>query len=220
MKTPALLFAFALLATPAFADWVMETKLESAMMNTSNVIKVKGDKVRADLASGPMGAMSSIIDTASGDSVSLIHAQKMAMKMSAAQMKQAMEMAKQAAGMKGDAAAAKPKATGQKEKIGDHECEIWTWADGDATAKYWVALNHPQAAALKEVIKKTSGGAMTGVQAGPDTTALPGPVMKTEMSAAGQKTTMTVLSIKEQPVDPKEFEVPADYNAMAMPGGK
>jgi hypothetical protein len=218
MKTPALLFALALLATPAFADWVIESKIESPQMNTNSVIKVKGDKVRADLTAGPMGAMSSIIDTTSGDSVSLIHAQKMAMKMSAAQMKQAMEMAKQASGVKGEPA--KPKATGQKEKVGDYECEIWTWQDGDSTAKYWVATNHPQAAALKEVMKKTSGGALSGVQAGPDTTVFPGPTLKTEMTAAGTKTTMTVLSIKEQAVDAKEFDVPADYNAIAMPGAK
>jgi len=220
MKTPAFLLACALLATPAFADWVIESKIESTALNTNTVIKVKGDKIRADLASGPMGAMSSIIDTASGDTMTLIHAQKMAMKMTAAQMKQAMEMAKKAAGVKADAAAAKPKATGQKEKVGDYECEIWTWEDGDSSAKYWVATNHPQAAALKEITKKTSSSALTGIQAGPDVTELPGPAMKTEMTAGGTKTTMTILSVKEQAVDAKEFDTPAGYNAMPVPGGQ
>lgn len=223
MKTPAALLALALFATPAFADWVIESKVENPMMNTNTVTKVKGDKVRTDMATGPMGAMSSIIDTASGDSVQLIHAQKMAMKTSAAQMKQAMEMAKQASGVKADAAAVKPQATGQKEKVGAYDCEIWSWTAADTTAKFWVALNHPQAAALKEIDKKTRAGALAGMQTGPDTTLLPGPAIKTEISAAGTKTTMTILSVKEEAVDAKEFDVPAGYNAMAMPalpGGK
>lgn len=201
----------------ASADWVVESKIESPMMNTTTTTKIKGDKVRTDMAAGPMGAMSSIIDTTTGDSIQLVHGQKMAMKTSAAQMKQAMEMAKQAAGAKADIAAVKPQTTGQKEKVGDYDCEIWTWSVGDTSAKFWVALNHPQAAALKEMDKKMRAGVLGGMQSGPDTTLLPGPAIKTEMSAMGMKTTMSILSIKEQAVDAKEFEVPTGYQNMAMP---
>lgn len=208
--------AFVLTLT-ASADWVIESKIENPQMNTNTITKIKGDKVRTDIASGPMGAMSSIIDTATGDSTQLIHGQKMAMKTSAAQMKQAMEMAKQMSGVKGDAAATKPQASGQKEKVGEYDCEIWTWSAGEASAKFWVATNHPQAAALREMEKKMRGGALGGFQSGPDTAALPGPPIKTETTAMGVKTTMTILSIKEQAVDAKEFEVPAGYNAMSMP---
>lgn len=201
----------------ASADWVIESKIENPQMNSNTITKIKGDKVRTDIASGPMGAMSSIIDATTGDSVQLLHGQKMAMKTSAAQMKQAMEMAKQMSGVKGDAAPAKPLSTGQKEKVGYFECEIWTWTDGNASSKFWIATNHPQAAALKEMEKKMRGGALGAAQMGPDMTVLPGPALKTESSAMGVKTTMTILSIKEQAVDAKDFDVPAGYNAMAMP---
>jgi hypothetical protein len=34
----------------------------------------------------------------------------------------------------------------------------------------------------------------------------------------GNKTTITIVSVKEQNVDAKEFEAPADYQAMSLPG--
>lgn len=213
LSTLAVALAF---ITTASADWVMESKIESPQMNTNTVTKIKGDKIRTDMAAGPVGAMSSIIDTASGESTQLIHGQKMAMKTNAAQMKQAMEMARQMTGGK-DGAAAKLQATGQKEKISGFDCEIWAATDANMSSKYWVAANHPQAKALKEIDKKVRSGMMGGAQMGPDTSVLPGPALKTETTMMGSKTTVTVLSIKEQAVDAKDFEVPADYQTMAMP---
>jgi hypothetical protein len=209
-----------LVVTTASADWVIESKIESPQINSTSITKIKGDKVRSDIASGPMGAMSSIIDSTTGDSIQLLHAQKMAMKTSAAQMKQAMEMAKQLSGAKDSTAPTKLQATGEKEKVGDYDCEVWTWADGNMSFKFWVAKNHPQAATLKEMDKKMRGGALGGMQAGPDTSLLPGPAIKTETTVTGVKTTMTILSVKEQAIDAKEFEVPAGYQSMSLPGAK
>jgi hypothetical protein len=206
-----------LLAAPAFADWVIESKIESPQINSNMVTKIKGDKIRADMT-GPMGAMSSIIDTTSGDSTQLIHAQKMAMKISAAQLKQTAEMAKQMAGLTGKASTtAKLQATGQKEKVGGYDCEIWSYDDGALKAKYWVAKSHPQAAALKDMEKKMRAS-MATMQMGPDTSVLPGPAIKTETTAAGITSTMTVTSVKEQTLAASDFEVPSDYQSMAMPG--
>lgn len=213
-----LLSATLALSLTASADWVIDAKIDSPQLKATSVMKVKGDKIRTDINGGPMGAMSSIMDTASGDSINLLHAQKMAMKTSAAQMKQAMEMAKQASGVKSDAATpAKPQATGQKEKVGDYECEIWTWTDGTVSGKYWIAKGHPQADALKSLDKKMRSGALGGMQSGPDMSLFPGPALKTESGAGGITTTMTILSVKEQAVDAKDFDVPADYQSMAMP---
>lgn len=205
-----------LLALTASADWVIESQIENPQMNTKTVTKIKGDKVRTDIASGPMGAMSSIMDAVTGESTQLMHAQKMAMKTSAEQMKQAMEMAKKMSGLK-DVAATKPEPTGQKEKVGGYDCEIWTWSAGETSTKFWVTKDHPQAAILKDMEKKMKGGALGAMQTGPDMAALPGVPIKTETMAMGMKTTMTILSVKEEAVDAKEFEVPAGYNAMAMP---
>jgi hypothetical protein len=41
--------------------------------------------------------------------------------------------------------------------------------------------------------------------------------IKTEMAVAGQKITTTLVSVKEQEVDPAVFELPKDYKEMATP---
>jgi hypothetical protein len=210
----------ALVAATASADLIVESKVESPQMNSNITTKIKGGKVRADLT-GPMGAMSSIIDSASGDSIQLIHGQKMAMKTSAAQMKQAIEMSKQLSGTAPDKtpAAVKPQATGQKEKVGEYDCEIYTWTGGGTTSKFWIALKHPQAALLKEAEKQMRSGVLGTVASGPDMTSLPGPALKTETQIANMKTVATILSVKETSVDAAEFEVPKDYQAMDMSKG-
>jgi len=205
-----------LIAT-ASADWVIEAKIESPQMNTGTIMKVKGDKIRADITSGPAGALSSIMDSSTGDSITLLHAQKMAMKSTGDQVKQAIEMAKKYTGQAAGATTVKPKATGQKEKVGEYDCEIWTWADGGTSAKYWIASNHPQAAVLKDLEKKMRKTALGASQVGPDMSEIAGVPLKTETEANGSKTTMSILSVKEAPVDAKDFEAPADYQAMAMP---
>ena len=208
-----------LLVATASADWVIESKIESPQINSNTTMKLKGDKLRMDIASGPAGAMSSIIDTKSGDSIQILHEQKMAMKTNAAQLKQALEAAKQQAGAKKDGPAPAVQATGQKEKVGDYDTEIYTWTDGTTSSRLWVAKDHPQAAGLKAIEKQMRSGFLGAAQTGPDTTALPGAVLKTETTMGGTKVTNTILSVKEQAVDAKEFDVPAGYQTMATPAG-
>jgi len=197
----------------ASADWAIETKIESPQLNSNVTMKIKGDKLRMDIASGPVGAMTSIMDTASGDSIQILHAQKMAVKTGSAQTKQAMDAIN---GGKTGAAPA-PKATGQMEKVGDYDCEIYTSTDGATTTRVWVAKNHPQAAGLKLVEKQMNKGFLGAVNGGADTSNLPGPPLKTEITTAEGKTTITVLSVKEQPLEAGDFEIPAGYQTMAMP---
>jgi hypothetical protein len=207
-----------LLAATASADLIVELKIESPMMNTNTTMKMKGDKMRADVDGGPTGQMSTITDAKTGDVVTLMHAQKMAMKISAAQMKQSLDQLKAAGGLKDGAAAVAPKATGEKEKVGDYDCEIYTWSDGNTSAKFWVAKNHPKADALK-AFSKQMRNAVPGAKMGPDESELPGPAVKSEVTSQGQKITSTLVSVKEQDLDAKDFEVPADYKSMALPSG-
>ena len=204
------------MAAAVRADLVIESNVESPQMNTPMTTKIKGDKVRTDMNGGPIGAMSVIMDNRSGDSINLMHAGKIAMKTSGAQMKQTLEMAKQLSGAPAGTPA-KPQKSSQSEKIGDYDCDIYTWSGGTMTARYWVAKNHPQAAMLKDAEKKMNAGVLGAAQSGPDTTTLPGPVLKTETVTSGQTTTVTVVSVKEEKLDDKDFETPAEYKAVAMP---
>jgi Domain of unknown function (DUF4412) len=218
MRTKLFLPAvLAVLAVTASADLVIESKVESPQMNSNITTKLKDGKMRADL-NGPIGAMSSIIDGTTGDSINLIHGQKMAMKTSAAQMKEAIEMSKRVAGATPDKSAAqtKPQATGQKEKVGEYDCEIYTWSGNGMTSRYWVAFKHPQAALLKAAEKQMRSGVMGMAATGPDVTELPGPALKTETQVANVKTVATILSVKETKVEASEFEVPKDYQTVDM----
>jgi hypothetical protein len=217
MKSLLSFLAVSLLcAAAASADWVIETKIESPQLNSNATMKIKGEKLRMDIESGPVGAMSMMMDTASGDSIQILHAQKMAVKTSAAQTKQAMDAITKQSGAKAGPGPI-PTATGQIEKIGDYDCEIYTVNDGKTTTRLWVAKNHPLAAGLKAVEKQMRKGFLAGTNGGPDTSNLPGPALKTEVTTAQGKTTSTILSVKEQPVADGDFEIPQGYQTLAMP---
>jgi hypothetical protein len=195
---------------------IIETKIESPQINSTATTKIKGPKMRTDMT-GPMGAMSSIMDTTTGEATQLIHSQKMAMTVNAEQMKAAIEMAKKASGVTTDPSAtpSKPVDTGKKEKVGDYDCEIYTWKGNGIESRYWIATNHPQAALLKEAEKMFKHSTIGGAATGADLSDLPGPALKTEMTAKGVKTVSTVLSVKEADVDASEFETPKDYQDMS-----
>lgn len=205
-----------LLATTASADWVIESNVESAKVNGVMTIKVKGDKMRMDIPNERIGAVSSIVDTKTGDTLQIVHAQKMAMKMDGEAVKKMITNAREKAGIK-DGDANELKATGETEKVGEYDCEIYTWSNGTISKKFWVSKNHPQAAALKELEKRMRSGLFGGMQMGPDATILPGAVLKTETTTPAGITRSIVTAIKEQDLDPKDFEVPEGYQTMAAP---
>ena len=78
MKKIALLFALMLTILPsAQADWTLIQKTTTDGKADEMIIKVKGDKTRADIGK----QMSMISDAASGEIVMFMHEQKMMMKM-------------------------------------------------------------------------------------------------------------------------------------------
>ncbi|MCX7826900.1 MAG: DUF4412 domain-containing protein [Verrucomicrobiae bacterium] len=217
MKHAVAFLTYVCLAATACADLFIIQEMKSPMMNGEIFIKIKGDKMRLDMAFGPAGAMSTLIDTVSGDTTTLIHAQRMALKMPGAQLRQTMEaLQKQAGGAK----PAPPKPTGKTEKVGEYNTEIYTWAANGTTQTLWIAKDFPNYSKLKPHLKRLHDSPMAGPGKGmsPDLDALPGMVVKMEGSIAGQKVSMTVVSVKETNFDAGIFETPADYQTIAQPG--
>lgn len=207
---PLLLLALLSTAASLQADVVIEQKLESAAINGVMTMKIKGDHARMDMPS-PAGQMSAITDLKAGQIVTLLPAQKMAMKMSIDDAKKA------AQGQVPDATAA-PKDTGKKEKVGDYDCEIYTIDAAGTTATMWVAKGYPNYKKFLEETKKLSALSQTGID--PNKFDLGGMVVKTEMNTAIGKMSMTLISAKEEPVPDSEFVVPQGYTEMQMPGRK
>ena len=222
MKPTLLLIPLLATLAAARADLVIEQKMESAFQNGNMTMKVKGEKIRTDMEAGPAGAISSIMDLATGDSVTLMHAQKMAMKTSGTQTKQMVEAMKKQLGaaVDGKTPASKPTDTGKSEKVGNYNAEIYTWTNPTGTYTFWVAKDFPNYAKIKDQLDKVNKAASAGMGQGmgPDYGALPGMTVKALIEMAGQKITTTLVSVKEETVDAALFDAPKDYQQMAQPG--
>jgi len=172
--------------------------------------KIKGDLARVD-----QGDKMTVIVGAEGMTM-LMHAQKMLMKMDVATMKAAMDMAGKV--MPGQQAAAKPVATGQKEKVGEWDTEIFTWEGQMGKGRFWVAKDFPkyqEINAISDKLGKVVGKAMSGLA--PQASDFDGMVVKSEVTMMGKSVNSQLVSAKEETLDDKEFVPPTDYNEMKMP---
>ncbi|MBB5034974.1 DUF4412 domain-containing protein [Prosthecobacter vanneervenii] len=209
MKTYALsCLSLLLTATFASADWVMVQKVDTAGQPSEVTTKIKGEKARVD-----MGDKMSVIVEAEGI-ITIMHPQKMLMKMDPATIKAATEMAGKMTG----GPAAKPVATGQKEKVGEWDCEIYSWEGTMAKGRFWVAKDFPnykELSAASDKLGKVVGGAMASLS--PQASDFDGMVVKSEMSMMGKNVVSVLVSAKEQAVDDSAFVPPAGYSEMKMP---
>lgn len=208
----------ALLLTAGFAcaDITIEQKMESPFVNGKMIMKVKGERARMDVP-GPAGDSTILMDLKSGEMTTLVHAQKMMMKINMAQAKAAAEAALKAGGGP-DLTKMTPKATGQKEKVGEWDCEIYTMDMGNGmTTKTWVAKNYPNAKAIMAQMNKLNSAASAGM--GMDTSKfdLGGMTVKTEASTPQGKIVSTLVSAKEGPIADTEFDAPAGYQEIQVP---
>lgn len=194
------------------ADLVIVQKVEGGGQAGEQTIKIKGDKARTDLAQ----PVSVITDGASGEMSTLMHQQKTFLKVSAAQTKAMMEQLQKA---KPNVEPAKLQPTGKKEKIGEYECEIFTANLGEIAVTYWLAKDFPNYPAVLAQIANYQSGTVSAMGNGlmPDLKEFPGMIIKTEMNAGGKKIVATLVSAKEENVDPAVFNIPANYKETSTP---
>jgi hypothetical protein len=206
----------------ARGDLVLQQNVESAMINGTITTQIKGDKIRVDMPSSPQGSMSTIMDLDSGDSTTLLHNQKAAMKVPGAQIKQMAEAMKRSrAGAGTNAEPPKFTDTGKTEKVGNYKAEVYTWSSADgANQTVWVARDFPDYKKIKVQMDKLNNSPVAQMSKGaaPDVGSLPGMVVKTQMEVNGQKITSTLVSVKESSVDASIFQTPKDYQEVTQPG--
>ena len=215
MKT-LLRFAPLLLAGAiARADVVIEQKMESAMINGNITMKMKGDHARMDLPAPLVGNVTTLMDFKSGDMITLVHAQKMAMKMNMSDVKKQQEAAQKALGID-PAKMEKPKPTGEKEKVGEYDAEIFEMNQGGMQSRIWVAKDFPNAQTIKDQMAKLTAG-MGGAGFDPSKLDVPGMVVKSEVNTANGKIIVTLVRAKEESVADSEFTKPEGYQEIQMP---
>jgi hypothetical protein len=215
MKTLLRIAPLLLAAAFARADIVIEQKMESSVINGNVIMKVKGDNARMDMPSPLGGNVTTLMNFTSGEMVTLLHQQKMAMKMNLADVKKQQEAGQIALGVD-PSKIEKPKATGEKEKIGEYDTEVFEMNQGSLQAKLWIAKDFPNAQAIKDQMMKLSSS-MGGAGFDPSKIDVPGMVIKSEVNTPVGKMTITLVRAKEEAVDEKEFAKPEGYQEMQMP---
>lgn len=207
------------------ADIVITQRVEGSMQSGTMVVKIKGDKSRADIAP----PLSTITDGATGDVVTLMHEQKTFMRIPADRGRALLEQLQKQQAAAQPAGAAPPKLTplGKKEKVENYECELFKWDAAGLSATYWIAKDYPKFPEILAAMDKiqNAGLAVVARSMTPKPGDFPGMPVKTELTIAGQKVTTTLVSVAEQNLDAALFAIPGDYKeaptpAFDFPAGK
>jgi hypothetical protein len=217
MKRLLSLIAAASIAVAARADLVMQEQADFG--SSSNLITIKiqihGDKIRQDTVGMGSGDMSLIKDAGTGDCIVLMHQQKKFTKPGA----------KTENPQSPEAALSKPLDTGASGKVGGYDAEIYAWAadrklwndTNGMIETLWVATNYPGYGKIQPYLAKLDRANVffPGKAMQPEISTLPGMVVKSrvmvKIGEAVQTINYSLVSAKEEPVNPSVFEVPGDY---------
>jgi hypothetical protein len=208
---------FGALILSARADLTIVQKMEGVGPVSEMTMKIKGDKARVDISP----KMTAIIDGKTGEMITLMHEQKMVVRMSAEKMKAAMEMAHQFSGKEEKKETAeKPKLSlsGKKEIISGYDTEEYVYETPKFKASYWIAAKYPDGAAILKQLQSVNPAIWkTANTHMPDYREFPGLPIRTVISSKGNQITSTLASVKQDPLNDTDFAVPKDYQEMKLP---
>lgn len=174
--------------------------------------KVKDHKLRMDME-GPMtGKASTIVDAKSGDVVTLLHDQKMFMKIPggfARQLQQQQQLE--------DEKLPEFRPTGRSETIGGYKCKEYTAVEDGEEISVWISEEAPLSDSAMELLQGLEGDhdpfkgyfQMIEEQKG-----FP---MRVVVSSPQANFRMEVTGIRETEIDSAAFVPPADYKTFEMP---
>ena len=211
MKRIVILFAVIGAAAGARADLVMQQQITTPNDNGVAAIKIKGAKVRLDMSAGQPQAYSTIMDLNTGETITLMHKQKLFLKTPGTPKKQT----------KSPGTASKvpvPRPTGKNQKVGDYDTELYSWSnDRGITGTAWVAKNFPDYARIRADIAVLDQIAGADNDTSPELSMLPGMVVRSQVVGGGQTITMALISAREEPVNASLFVIPRDYKEVPQP---
>jgi hypothetical protein len=205
MKRIFIFLALVCAAAGARADLVVQQQITTPTYNEVVVMKIKGTKIRTDMYAGQPQAISTIADLSTGESIMLLHNQKLYFKTPGQPMKQA----------KSPNTASPtpvPRPTGQNQKVGDYNTELYMWTNSRGIiGTIWVAQNYPDYARIRAdyALLDKAAGADTGTT--PELSTLPGMAVRSQVTGGGQTNTLALISAKEEPLDTSLFRIPRDY---------
>ena len=214
------LFFLLAVTTSLRADLTLIQKVDAPGTTGEMTIKFKGDKIRID----PAPELSMITDSKTGDTVTLMHGEKKAMRISGDKMKAAAEMVKKLTPDNAAEQNGKLTPLGRKETVNGMPTEVFTADTSVGKATYYIAMNYPDGPAIIQEMKAAQPSALANSGTNiPDFRDLPGVPVKIEMDTARGHVVMTLISAKRDPIPNSVFDVPTNYTDMKMPdlfGGK
>jgi hypothetical protein len=195
------------------ADVTITQKTEGpGLPGTEMKLKFKGNKMRTDI-----GTMAySLVDGASGEAMTVVPSQKMAMKVPQAMIDQAVKKIS----TNGVVGAPKLTPTGRKDSISGYACEEYTTEYAGSKATLGLSKDVPN---YKEILgsMKSAGAAFRknspSLADSMNIDEYPGYPVRSINDVHGQTFTTTVTKINADPIPDSEFAVPTDYKLMEMP---
>lgn len=213
MKAPVgYLFFAACFSLNARGDLTIVQKVEGQGAGNEVVLKLKGDKARMEATP----QMTTILDGRTGETITMMNAQKRFLRISGEKAKAIAEMANKYTG----STPGQPKmaATGKKMSINGYETEEYISETPTYKARYWIALAYPDAAAILKQLQAAIPTVWNDVAKGMlNYHELPGLPLRTQIKAGENEITTTIVSIKQDPLSDAEFVVPKDYGEMKIP---
>ena len=199
----------------ARADFTIVQKVEGKGSPGEITIKLKGDRIRMEATP----QITLIVEGKTGDTITLMNAQKKFLRISGDTTKAIGEMAAKY----GATTAEKPKliATGKKTTINGYEADEYVGETSTFKASYWIAPKFPDSAAILKQLQAVTPTAWNDLAKGMlDYRDLPGFPLKTQVKTGEEEITSTVISVKPDPLSEAEFLVPKDFQEMKMPSVK
>ena len=203
-------------ALTARADYIIKERIEHSGQVQQITLEIKDKKVRLDTGE----QTSAVIDSESGVTTLLIHANKAFLKISPEEIKEQTKALKEVLGQKlEDPADVQLKATGKQEKINGFDTEEYTTIFNGIQMSLSIAKQYPNYQKIVEALYRVQNGPAveTFRSMSIPSDKYPGLPIRTTQRIMGQELIMTLESAQETDVPDADFEIPADYKELNPP---
>jgi hypothetical protein len=200
------------LCVSARADFTIVQKVEGKGAGNEITLKLKGDKIRMEATP----QVTTIVDGKTGDTITLMNAQKKYLRISGDKAKAIAELATKYAGTTSEKT--KLTATGKKMTINGYEADEYIGETKLFKASYWIAPSFPDSTAIMKQLQAVVPAAWNDLAKGMmDYRDLPGFPLRTQVKTEDGEITSTVTAVKRDPLSDAEFSVPKEFQEMKMP---
>ena len=197
----------------ARGDYVIKEELENSGQVQQITLKIKDTKVREDVGE----QTSAIIDSNTGETTLLLHAQKAFLKINPEQLKEQAKALKDLLGTKAENPEnIELKPTGKRETINGFDTEEYTTNFNGVPLSIFIAKEFPNYQKIVEALYRVQSGPamdiLRSMSIPPDK--YPGLPVRTTESIMGQKIVVLLDSAQETDVPDTDFIIPSDYKEL------